>query len=196
MEKSRKIMNLIALTVFLGTNLLTPISYALDDLENVWKNLQSETSSESIGSTYDIVGGSLNNLGDNEDLSDWADGSEEKEASELEDFVDDSWESDTQWFTQETQENAEDSAAENAKTDTNDTVLDSSLINLGWEGGDILTSPSPFELSGDNLEQSLTWEVEELTWTDLELSIARETLNKEEIRDTKTYNKVTVSICV
>jgi hypothetical protein len=35
MEKTRKIMNLIALTVFLGTNLLTPISYAVDDLENV-----------------------------------------------------------------------------------------------------------------------------------------------------------------
>jgi hypothetical protein len=35
MEKSRKIMNLIALTVFFGTNLLTPISYAVYDLENV-----------------------------------------------------------------------------------------------------------------------------------------------------------------
>ena len=56
MEKSRKIMNLVVLAVFLGTNLLTPISYAVDDLENVWENLQSETSSESVGSTYDITG--------------------------------------------------------------------------------------------------------------------------------------------
>lgn len=59
MERTRKIMNLIALTVFFGTNLLTPISYAVDDLENVWENLQSESTSESVGSTYDIVGGGL-----------------------------------------------------------------------------------------------------------------------------------------
>jgi hypothetical protein len=49
-------MNLIALTVFFGTNLLTPISYAVYDLENVWENLQLETSSENVVSTYDITG--------------------------------------------------------------------------------------------------------------------------------------------
>ena len=57
MKNIRKTLNLLALTVFMGSNLLTPISYAVDDLENVWENLQSETSSESVGSTYDITGG-------------------------------------------------------------------------------------------------------------------------------------------
>lgn len=57
MKNIRKTLNLIALTVFMGSNLLTPISYAVDDLENVWENLQSEASSESVGDTYDITGG-------------------------------------------------------------------------------------------------------------------------------------------
>jgi hypothetical protein len=33
MKNLRKNLNLIALTVFMGSNLLTPISYAVDDLE-------------------------------------------------------------------------------------------------------------------------------------------------------------------
>lgn len=54
MEKSRKIMNLIALTVFLGSNFLTPISYAIDDLEAM---PQSESNSESQVWTDVSVGG-------------------------------------------------------------------------------------------------------------------------------------------
>lgn len=35
MKDIRKTLNLIALTVFLGSNLLTPISYAVDDIETL-----------------------------------------------------------------------------------------------------------------------------------------------------------------
>ena len=154
MGKFRKTLNLLMLVVLLASNFLTPISYATADLESWEDTSQIVDASENVGDTYDITGGggSLTNLGDDEDLSDWADGSEEKETSELEDFVDDSWESDTQWFTQETQENAEDAATENAKTDTDNTVLDD--FSHFSEGADDSAS-STFRWDGENsLEQN------------------------------------------
>ena len=35
MKKTSKALNLIVLTVFVGSNLLTPISYAVDDLPTI-----------------------------------------------------------------------------------------------------------------------------------------------------------------
>ena len=98
---------------------------------------------------------------------------------------------------------------EQAKTDSDISVLD----YLFHEGvGDSASSPFPGD-EEDNLEQSftwevdnlswevLTWEVEELTWevveltgTALELATAWEKLNVEPITKAERYNRVTVNV--
>ena len=61
MKKINKILNSIALIVFLMSNLLTPISYAVDDLEVVAEPSQtSEADSESqVVTDISEGGGSL-----------------------------------------------------------------------------------------------------------------------------------------
>ena len=46
MKNIKKTLNLIALTVFMGANLFTQISYAVDDLKSVVETIQTETVSE------------------------------------------------------------------------------------------------------------------------------------------------------
>ena len=54
MGKSRKILNLIALTVFMGSNLLTPISYAVDDLYT-WSETDSSMETQDNESGENVL---------------------------------------------------------------------------------------------------------------------------------------------
>ena len=104
----------------------------------------------------------------------------------------------SEWDTQDSSANASEwQGDEQAKTDSDISVLDY-LFHEGAEQS--ASSPFP-EDEEDNLEQSftwdveeLTWEVEELTWDALLLAQAWETLNVEPITKSDRYNKVTVNV--
>ena len=225
MKNVKKTLNLIALSVFMGSNLLTPISYAIDDLEFEIETPQLEADStiQVVPSVSEGGGDSLTNLendwnivplwergdgeaegifsGREEKILSPSDSSFQKEAQESDKPMDSSAtpqnDGNTQeWNTQE--QNTKDSSAEasewqgdeNAKTDLNDTVLESLLH---FEEGDILTSSS-LPWKEDTLEQTFTWENLIKEARESELNTARETLNETPIIWTSESKGVTVDV--
>jgi uncharacterized protein (TIGR02145 family) len=85
------------------------------------------------------------------------------------------------WEASEWQDEVDSGTGESTAIDTLKDIIESETENLSWD------------------VESLTWEIltgniENLTWTALELSQARETLNTDPIEKSETYNKVTVNV--
>ena len=85
------------------------------------------------------------------------------------------------WEASEWQDEVDSGTGESTAIDTLKDIIESETENLSWD------------------VEFLTWEIltgniENLTWTALELATARETLNSDPIEKSETYNKVTVNV--
>ena len=57
MKKTKKILNLISLFVLVGSNVFTPLSYAISDFEENLESVAAEDVFETVGDTDDSTGG-------------------------------------------------------------------------------------------------------------------------------------------
>ena len=205
MKKSRRIMNSLVLTVFLGSNFLTPISYAVGENEEVIEPSTEVTqSSETVDSNSDFEisegGGSFNqnlsadqeeevedeNTEWNEDIINLDNITDEDENND--NNIDENNEDENEVTWDSLPISGDESDNNIAKTGTNNTVLEHNNFFIWDEEGEKDSTSSLFSWEkSEVLEQSFTWENEELTGEVIKL-------NDKEIVWEKTYKNVTVKV--